>query len=129
VLRYDYRCADCGERFELSVPSMSSPTPHCPSCDADALVKLVTAVRIGGAATSGPSRSLMPRSWEATRGGDKDVVRGWRDAAVRRERLEERHPELAPDRRPVLAHEGQFADKPLRAGDPWPSATPSGETA
>ncbi|MFG6279869.1 zinc ribbon domain-containing protein [Microbacterium sp. 5K110] len=123
---YDYRCPPCGERFELRVPSMNSATPLCPSCGSDTLVKLVSGVRIGGAAAAGPARSQMPRSWQATRGGDRDVVRGWRDAAVRRERLEERHPELAPDRRPVLAHEGRFADRPLRAGDPWPSMTAPG---
>jgi negative regulator of sigma E activity len=35
----------------------------------------------------------------------------------KRERLEERHPELGGDRRPILAHEGIFRDRPLRAGD------------
>ena len=29
----------------------------------------------------------------------------------------ERHPELAGDRRPILAHEGPFASQPLRAGE------------
>ena len=39
------------------------------------------------------------------------------ELAAKREKLEERHPELAGDRRPILAHEGIFARKPLRAGD------------
>jgi hypothetical protein len=38
--------------------------------------------------------------------------------------LEARHPELAGDRRPVLAHEGRFEHAPLRAGDPLPGHTP-----
>jgi hypothetical protein len=37
--------------------------------------------------------------------------------------LEARHPELAGDRRPVLAHEGRFEHAPLRAGDPPPGHT------
>ena len=37
-----------------------------------------------------------------------------------RRALEDRHPELAGDRRPVLAHEGRFESAPLRAGDPIP---------
>jgi hypothetical protein len=43
-----------------------------------------------------------------------------RRTAERRRALEDRHPELAGDRRPVLAHEGRFESAPLRAGDPIP---------
>lgn len=35
-----------------------------------------------------------------------------------RSKLEEKHPELRGDRRPVLAHEGRYRARPLRAGDP-----------
>ncbi len=41
-----------------------------------------------------------------------------RHALERRERLAEKYPELAGDRRPVLAHEGRYATAPLLAGDP-----------
>ena len=34
-----------------------------------------------------------------------------------REKLEEKYPELGGDRRPILAHEGIFNGRPLRAGD------------
>ena len=33
-------------------------------------------------------------------------------------KLEDKYPELRGDQRPVLAHEGQYHDHPLRAGDP-----------
>lgn len=46
------------------------------------------------------------------------MVRGWHGLMSKREKLEEKYPELAGDRRPVLAHEGAFANAPLRAGDP-----------
>ena len=39
-----------------------------------------------------------------------------------RQKLEEKYPELRGDQRPVLAHEGKYHDKPLRAGDPPASA-------
>jgi putative FmdB family regulatory protein len=51
-----------------------------------------------------PSRVTLRRQWGA------------------REKLEEKYPELRGDQRPVLAHEGKYHDKPLRAGDPPASA-------
>jgi hypothetical protein len=41
-----------------------------------------------------------------------------RRTAEERRNLEERHPELAGDRRPVVAHEGHFEGAPLRADPP-----------
>jgi hypothetical protein len=35
-----------------------------------------------------------------------------------RQKLEERHPEIAGDQRPILAHEGRYEKAPLRLGDP-----------
>ena len=52
--------------------------------------------------------------------GDRDYVTHLRRTAEERTRLEERHPELAGDRRPIVAHEGRFEHAPLRAGDPLP---------
>ncbi|WP_218885219.1 hypothetical protein [Kineococcus aurantiacus] len=53
----------------------------------------------------------------------------WRRVVEHREGLEERHPELAGDRRPVLAHEGIFAGRPLRAGDDVPAAVAAASAA
>ena len=58
-----------------------------------------------------------PTTWNDTRQGNPDVLRGWHTAMTKRERLEEKYHELAGDRRPVLAHEGAFAGRPLKAGD------------
>ncbi len=114
MVLYDFTCAE-GHRFEAGVATMASPAPPCPSCGATAQPR-PAAVRLGGA-SAGTPREAMPRSWEGVAGGDPSVLDGWRQVAQRREREEARHPELAGDRRPVLAHEGVFAAKPLRAGD------------
>ncbi|WP_354180976.1 hypothetical protein [Arthrobacter sp. UYP6] len=68
-------------------------------------------------ADSGPSRAQMPHSWEGIGRGHPDAVAHWRKKVERREKLEEKYPELAGDRRPILAHEGIFSGRPLRAGD------------
>lgn len=114
ILR-DLECAS-GHRFEAALPSMTSDDPPCPECGA-ATRRLISRLNIGGQASAGPSRDDMPMTWNATRGGDEATLSGWRKAMKRREKLEEKYPELAGDRRPVLAHEGKFADAPLRAGD------------
>lgn len=115
MILYDLRCAD-GHRFEAALASMGADNPACPACDAPTS-RVPAGARLHGTADAGPSREQMPRSWEAVRGGDPATVDGWRRTIEKRERLEEKHPELAGDRRPVLAHEGVFAGRPLRAGD------------
>lgn len=114
MVLYDFTC-EGGHRFEAGVAAMSSPAPPCPSCGAGAR-RRPAAVRLGGA-TAGTPREAMPHSWKGVAGGDRAVLDGWRGVAQRREREEQRHPELAGDRRPILAHEGIFAGNPLRAGD------------
>lgn len=127
---YDFVC-DCGTRFEALVPSFSSPSPSCGACGEPAR-RRPPAPSLGGRADPGPGRAQAPRSWAATNRGDPETLNGWRHALERRERLEEKYPELAGDRRPVLAHEGRFAAAPLRAGDPVPTGgdgtTPSTST-
>lgn len=115
MILYDLKCPD-GHRFEAVLPSMHADNPAC-SCGRPTH-RVPAAVRRLGEADTGPSRDDMPTTWRGIRGGDPDLVRGWHRAMTRREKLEERHPELAGDRRPVLAHEGAFAGRPLRAGDP-----------
>jgi len=65
----------------------------------------------------------MPKSWLSTNRGDPQTLQYWHDEMTRRVALEEKYPELAGDRRPVIAHEGRFASNPLRAGDPLPSSS------
>ncbi|THJ64928.1 zinc ribbon domain-containing protein [Arthrobacter echini] len=120
MILYDFNCTE-GHRFEAGVQSMLSENPACPICAAPTRRRPST-VKIGGRADAGPSRDQMPRSWQGVRNGDHETVAHWRELATKRERLEEKYPELAGDRRPVLAHEGIFSAKPLRAGDDVPKA-------
>lgn len=119
---YDYACA-CGHLFEALVPDADSPDPVCRACGGPTH-RRPSAARLGGVADPGPSREDAPKSWEATNRGDRETVRYWHEQMRRRESLEEKYPELAGDRRPVIAHEGRFAAAPLRAGDPLPGAGP-----
>ncbi len=60
----------------------------------------------------------MPQTWRGTYNGSKEYVTGLRRQWDRRQKLEAKHPELAGDQRPIIAHEGRYHDVPLRAGDP-----------
>jgi putative FmdB family regulatory protein len=111
----DYRC-ESDHQFEAGVATMSSPAPDCPDCGS-ASRRIFTAVRTSGFASTGHSRDDMPKSWLGMDRGNPDAVSYWRRSMEKREKLEERHPELGGDRRPILAHEGIFRDRPLRAGD------------
>jgi hypothetical protein len=64
----------------------------------------------------------MPQTWRGTYGADREYVTSLRRSAGARRALEDRYPELAADRRPVLAHEGHYEHAPLRAGDRLPGA-------
>ncbi len=112
---YDVKCAS-GHRFEVSLASMFDDNPACVDCGAPTS-RVPALARIRGTASPGPSREAMPNTWRGIGRGDADAVAHWRKAMTRREKLEEKYPELAGDRRPVLAHEGRFAGAPLRAGD------------
>lgn len=120
MILYDFACTN-GHRFEAGVANMAADNPACPACHG-ITTRRPSRVQIGNRASTGPSRDQMPKSWNATRGGDAETVRHWHDLATAREKLEERHPELGGDRRPVLAHEGIFRNKPLRQGDDIPTA-------
>lgn len=115
MILYDFVCKD-GHRFEALVDSMAEDAPFCPVCRAPSTRRLAR-LNIAGRADAGPSRDQLPRSWQQTNRGDRETIRHWHDLATKREKLEEKHPELAGDRRPILAHEGIFASRPLRAGD------------
>ncbi|MQA07511.1 MAG: zinc ribbon domain-containing protein [Pseudonocardiaceae bacterium] len=115
---YDYRC-ECGSRFERLARRADSLAPDCPRCGART-AKVPSAAAVVGRADPGLSGERMPQTWRGTHRGDRDYLTKLRRDWERRQRLEERHPELAGDTRPVLAHEGRFHDKPLRAGDPIP---------
>lgn len=115
MILYDFRCQE-GHRFEAGIESMLADNPACPGCGT-ATSRVPSAVRIGGAADAGPSRAEMPHSWQGIDRGRPEAVAHWRSKIEKREKLEAKYPELAGDRRPILAHEGIFQGRPLRAGD------------
>ena len=114
MILYRFRCR-AGHEFEQFVPSMDSENPPC-ECG-EATNRKPGSPRLIGVASPGPSRDEMPNSWRGTGRGDPETIRHWHSKMKAREKLEEKYPELAGDRRPVLAHEGSFESKPLRAGD------------
>jgi hypothetical protein len=109
-----------GHRSE-TLQASTAPLPACPACGA-ATHKVPSRFGVGGTAAVPPPPERMPQTWKGTYRGDRDYVTHLRRMADVRRDLEARHPELAGERRPVLAHEGRFEQAPLRAGDPPPTA-------
>jgi putative FmdB family regulatory protein len=112
---YVYRC-ECGLRFE-QLASFGAAAPACPECGG-ATSKIPSGFSLGGQASSGLAKEQMPQTWRGTYDGSKEYVTGLRWQWDRRQKLEAKHPELAGDQRPIIAHEGRYHDVPLRAGDP-----------
>ena len=122
---YDYRCS-AGHRFEAMAPLTAPASGVCP-CGADA-VKVPSRVALGGVADTGRPMELMPQTWRGTYEGNREYLGELRREWGTRQKLEEKHPELAGDQRPILAHEGRFEGAPLRAGDALPTHTHGGHT-
>jgi putative FmdB family regulatory protein len=128
---YDYRCAG-GHYYEASAAMAAEVAPQCP-CGATG-AKVPSRVSLGGVSDVGRPRELMPQTWRGTHDGDREYVGQLRREWDTRQQLEDKHPELQGDRRPILAHEGRFEHAPLRAGDPIPppagvSQAPSAHSA
>jgi putative FmdB family regulatory protein len=111
---YEYRCR-CGESLEVLTTS-GALARACPACGCRT-GKVVSGFAVGGRADPGLSQSQMPQTWKGTYGGNREYISGLQRQWERRQRLEDRYPELAGDRRPILAHEGPYSTVPLRAGD------------
>jgi putative FmdB family regulatory protein len=122
---YDYRC-DCGLRFERLM-GLNAPAPACPECG-EATRKVPSRPALHGQADAGLSREQMPQTWRGTYNGNREYLTAMQRKWDQRQRLEDRHPELAGDTRPVAAHEGRYEQVPLRAGEPMitPAAAPEG---
>lgn len=114
---YELRCRE-GHRFEV-IQSFIAPLPYCRECGA-ATDKVPSRFAVTGRAATPPPAEMMPQTWRGTYNADREYVTGLRRAADARRDLEERHPELAGDRRPIIAHEGRYENAPLRAGDRAP---------
>lgn len=113
---YDYVCS-CGNRFEALIETHRTPAPRCPDCGSEPQRRPA-----GGAALLGHARlpanpGRAPASWEGTYRGDREYVAAWRRSLDARAVLDERNPEIAVTRSPVLAHEGRFEGAPLTLDD------------
>jgi putative FmdB family regulatory protein len=114
---YQLRCGK-GHEHEV-IQSFTAPLPACPDCGAEVhKVPARCALAGRGAASLPPAPEAMPQTWRGTYEGNREYVTELRRTAEQRRAVEDRHPELAGDRRPVLAHEGRYAAAPLRAGEP-----------
>jgi putative FmdB family regulatory protein len=111
---YVFKC-ECGLRFE-QLTSFDAAAPGCPDCGGDTR-KIPAGFSLGGQADAGLAKEQMPQTWRGTYNGDRDYVTGMRRQWDRRQQLEAKHPELAGDQRPIIAHEGRYHGAPLRAGD------------
>jgi putative FmdB family regulatory protein len=113
---YDYCCPQ-GHVFELLVPMAERARQDCPACG-QASDKIPSRVSLGGHADPGRAQEQMPQTWRGTYEGNPEYLGRLRRQWDTRSKLEEKYPELRGDRRPVIAHEGRYHAKPLRAGDP-----------
>jgi putative FmdB family regulatory protein len=111
---YEY-CCDCGATAEVLV-ALGAPAPPCPACGAETR-KAVSRFALSGRADAGLSQSRMPQTWKGTYGGNPEYTTILQRQWEQRRRLEDRNPELAGDRRPIVAHEGRYSAIPLRAGE------------
>jgi putative FmdB family regulatory protein len=111
---YVYRC-ECGLDFERLLP-VDAAAPGCPACGG-ATRKIPAGFSLGGQARTGLAKERMPQTWRGLYDGDREYVTRMQRTWERRQKLEAKHPELAGDQRPIIAHEGRFHDTPLRAGD------------
>jgi putative FmdB family regulatory protein len=116
---YEY-CCDCGATAEVLV-ALGAPAPPCPACGAETR-KAVSRFALSGRADAGLSQSRMPQTWKGTYGGNPEYTTILQRQWEQRRRLEDRNPELAGDRRPIVAHEGRYSAIPLRAGEPGDSS-------
>ncbi|MBP2369031.1 FmdB family zinc ribbon protein [Pseudonocardia parietis] len=108
---YDFACT-CGTRFELMVPSWSSPAPDCPACG-EPTRRRPPSPAVHGRAAPPPSMSSAPQSWEGLNSGDRDTITHWRRTVEARQEFESRNPEHHEHRDAIAAHEGRFERKPL----------------
>ena len=112
---FEYACDACEGAFSRLLPR-PDPLPPCPACGGPAR-RLFSSFTVGGRADPGPSADDAPRSWTGTNNGDRETITHWHHELDKREKLEDRYPELKPKRPRVLAHEGHFHNQPLVAPD------------
>lgn len=112
---YVFKCG-CGLRFE-QLTSFDAAAPGCPECGGETR-KIPAGFSLGGQAAAGLAKEQMPQTWRGLYNGDREYVTSMQRQWDRRQQVEAKHPELAGDQRPIIAHEGRYHDAPLRVGDP-----------
>jgi putative FmdB family regulatory protein len=112
---YELGC-ESGHRVEVLL-AMDEEIPACEECGSE-MTRLPSRFAVGGRANPPPRPEAMPQTWKGTYEGNREYVTSLRKTVEKRQEIEERYPELAGDRRPILAHEGRYEAAPLRAGDP-----------
>ncbi|WP_067456289.1 FmdB family zinc ribbon protein [Actinomadura macra] len=111
---YEFRCRS-GHRTEVLQPYDDS-APTCPHCG-ETTARVPSAPAVLSGTTTLPAAASMPQTWRGTHDGNREYIHHLQQVNEQRTRLEAEHPELAGDRRPVLAHEGPYEVTPLRQGD------------
>jgi putative FmdB family regulatory protein len=112
---YDYCCPQ-GHLFEQMAAIAARAHQPCPECG-QVSDKIPSRVSLGGQAGPGKPMEQMPQTWRGTYEGNPEYLGQLRKQWNARRKLEDSYPELRGDQRPVLAHEGRYHGKPLRAGD------------
>ena len=113
---YDYCCPQ-GHHFEQMATIAARAQQPCPACG-QVSDKIPSRISLAGRADPGPAMEQMPQTWRGTYEGNPEYLGQLRRQWSARSKLEDKYPELRGDQRPVLAHEGRYHAKPLRAGDP-----------
>ena len=114
---YDYCCPQ-GHLFEQLASIADRAQQACPACGqvSDKIPSRISAGRPGEPRPFGrnDAADLARAPTKGTPSTPASCAGEW----SARQKLKEKHPELRGDQRPVLAHEGRYHAKPLRAGDP-----------
>lgn len=113
---------EADHRFEVR-QAFGAALPDC-TCGQPTR-KLPTGFAVSGRASTPPPPSRMPQTWRGTHEGNREYLGELRRTAERRRSLEDRHPELRGDTRPILAHEGRYEAAPLRAVDAASAPAPA----
>lgn len=102
---YDFGCAHCGARFERALPLSADCSRAACTCGAEA-TRVQTGFALGGRASTGDlDRRALPHSLQGV-GFSRERVAELQRREEAMERREQRHPELAQQRRVVVEHEG-----------------------
>ena len=108
---FDYSCT-CGQRFERLVTSWRADNPACPECGGPSN-RMPSRVSLTGGARPPVGEESAPTSYEGTGHGNREYITEWRRKLEHRKKFEDKHPEFAPQREAVAAHEGVFEKSPL----------------